>query len=151
MKFLADSMLGRLTRWLRLSGYDVLYSEKLRDDGILELAVKEGRIVLTRNKRLREKADGRGIDSVLLVSNDFVDQLQQLTKERGIDVKSTPEYARCPMCNSTVRRVDKSEVVGKVKETVLRDVEEFWACISCGKIYWHGGHWRKIKEIAERI
>ncbi len=151
MKFLADSMLGRLARWLRLSGYDVFYSKKLGDEDILDLAVKEGRAVLTRDRELKDKAAGRGIDSVCIGSNDLLAQLRQLTKEKGIDVKSTPGHARCPMCNSSVRRADKREAVGKVPETVLRDVEEFWACSSCNKIYWHGGHWDKIREIAERI
>ncbi len=151
MKFLTDSMLGRLTRWLRLSGYDVFYSRELGDEGIMDRAVEEGRVVLTRDKKLKAEADDRGVECVLLSSNDLVGQLRQLTEEVSIDVKSTPEYARCPLCNSIVERVDKSEVVRKVPKTVLSEVQEFWACTSCDKIYWHGGHWKKIKEISERI
>jgi hypothetical protein len=151
MKFITDSMLGRLARWLRLSGYDVLYSEKLRDEDILELAVEEGRIVLTRDKKLKVKADVRGVDAALVISNDLVEQLRQLAIERSIDIKGTPVNARCPLCNSTIKIVAKNEVAQRVPENVLREVEEFWKCVTCGKIYWHGGHWKKIKEIAERI
>jgi len=144
-------MLGRLTRWLRLSGYDVFYSKELGDRHILELALMEGRILLTRDKNLREGAEAQGIDSVLVISNDLVSQLRQLTEGKGVDVKTTPDIARCPLCNSALKAAKKTEVEGKVPESVLRDVEDFWTCSSCGKIYWHGGHWDKIKEIAEKI
>ncbi len=151
MKFLTDSMLGRLTRWLRLSGYDVFYSKKSCDESILDIAAREGRVLITRDKKLSAKATSLGVDSVLLASNDLVEQLRQLIEEKGVDVKDTPESARCPLCNSTVRVVDKEAVSGKVPETVLQEIGEFWACDSCAKVYWYGGHWKKIKEIAERI
>lgn len=144
-------MLGRLARWLRLSGYDVFYSKRSSDEDLLEVAAKEDRVVLTRDKKLKARADSSGLDSVLLSSNDLVEQLRQLAKEKDVAVKGTPESARCPLCNSPVRKVEKEEVGERVPDTVLQEVEDFWVCDSCGKIYWYGGHWKKIKEIAEKV
>ena len=55
MKFLADAMLGKLTRWLRMLGQDVEYSTKLSDDELLASAKAEGRILLTRDFELYQR------------------------------------------------------------------------------------------------
>ena len=63
MKFLVDGMLGKLTRWLRMLGQDVLYSVQLGDSELLELAKKEDRILLTKDFELYKRATGRGLDT----------------------------------------------------------------------------------------
>ncbi|QQG40096.1 MAG: DUF5615 family PIN-like protein [Candidatus Aenigmatarchaeota archaeon] len=53
-RFLADDMLGSLVRWLRMIGYDTVYSKSLdlSDDEIVALAKKEGRTIVTRDRGL---------------------------------------------------------------------------------------------------
>ncbi len=151
MKFLSDSMLGRLTRWLRLSGYDVFYASELDDKEILAKAKAEGRIICTRDKRLAEKAEQSEVPVVYLESNELLAQLRQLRRELDIVVRDEPVEARCPMCNSEVTRVARDEVADKVPSNVLSEVNDFWACGGCGKVYWRGGHWKRIKDMVERL
>ncbi|MEE8168114.1 MAG: Mut7-C RNAse domain-containing protein [Candidatus Hydrothermarchaeales archaeon] len=151
MKFIADSMLGRLTRWLRLSGYDVFYAKDLKDEEILEKAEQEERILLTRDKKLTENADSVGVAYSLIRGNGLLEQLRQLTGEQDILVHDTPEVSRCPLCNSKVKAVAKENVKERVPDSVFQVFEEFWICEDCGKIYWHGGHWKKIKDMVMQI
>ena len=64
MKFLADSMLGKLARWLRMLGHDVTYNIQLNDNELLELAKKENRVLLTKDLELYKRAAAKGIDAL---------------------------------------------------------------------------------------
>jgi uncharacterized protein with PIN domain len=53
MRLLCDQMLGTLAKWLRLIGFDTFYATKEMDDSeLLQIAKKEKRIILTRDKEL---------------------------------------------------------------------------------------------------
>jgi hypothetical protein len=151
MKFIADSMLGRLTRWLRLSGYDVLYRNDITDTKIIEMAKSEKRVLLSRDKTLCRKAQRMDVKTSLILSSEIMQQLKQVIKEWGIEIYDTPVFSRCPMCNSKIEKAEKDKVKDKVPETVFFATNEFWRCNRCGKVYWHGGHWRNIKEMVERL
>jgi uncharacterized protein with PIN domain len=56
VKFVADGMLGSLTRWLRMLGQDIVYSVKLGDSQLLELAKREERALLTKDCELYKRA-----------------------------------------------------------------------------------------------
>ncbi len=146
-KIIADSMLGRLTRYLRLSGYDVLYM-RCDDEELLKVAEREKRILITRDRELFEKAIRKNIKAIYIQSQEIEDQIGELLK-KGFKFHKTPIEARCPICNSTVVAVEKEKVKGKVPDRVYEYIEEFWMCRTCGKVYWYGGHWRSIKETIE--
>jgi hypothetical protein len=147
MKFVADSMLGKLARWLRLSGYDVLYRSDIEDDEIL----KEDRIILTRDSKLFRRALKENKEALLISSGRLEDQLKQMIVEKGIVVKDTPEYSRCPKCNGDIVGAEKDKIRGSVPDKVLESVEEFWVCRNCGKVYWYGSHWKSIRKIVKHI
>ncbi|ASJ17397.1 hypothetical protein A3L04_10110 [Thermococcus chitonophagus] len=150
MKFIADMMLGRLARWLRLYGYDTLYGIK-EDDKILEVAKKEGRIILTRDSGLAERAKKLGVGVILIESNSFEDQVRQLMGE-GIQFNELfPENARCPKCNGPIVRVNKEEIRDKVPKKVYEIYNEFYICLNCGQVYWPGRQWREMVKIDKRI
>ncbi|BEP17130.1 hypothetical protein PYJP_04820 [Pyrofollis japonicus] len=145
-KFIVDSMLGSLARWLRMLGYDTLYAKNWHDSRILEEAEKSGRILVTRDRGLYRRALRRGIEAVLVYEN-VVESLAKLHRVYGIRLEIDPNKSRCPLCNAPLRRVSKEEVRGRVPPRVFEAYEEFWVCTGCGQVYWRGGHWRGINEI----
>jgi len=156
MKFIADGMLGKLARWLRLAGHDVTYIGDLKipaeeqDDVLLSRAHQEKRVLLTCDIDLHRRARRAGVKSAFIQSSNVVEQLVEVSRRSGHKIQIQPENSRCPMCNGLLEKAGKTDIQGEVPATVLENQREFWRCSSCGKIYWKGSHWRTIVEMAER-
>jgi len=142
--FIADVMVGKLARWLRVLGFDVLYSNAYEDDELIRIAEAEDRVILTRDTRLaarRMKAR-----CVLIASDHYREQLQQVI--RTFDLKDFNTLSRCIECNALLREVDKEEVFERVPPFVYLTQQRFAVCPSCHRVYWHGTH---VAEILKRI
>lgn len=151
MNFIADRMLGRLSRWLRLLGYDTLEIKKQEneDDLLLELAKKEDRILISRDSLLIRKAIKNKIRAYNIRSSEIMEQLMEMHREFGLSLE--PELERCTLCNSIIRKVESSGMdIVKTKDYVyperLENGTEFWICDNCGQVYWQGTHWKNIME-----
>ncbi len=153
MRFLADAMLGKLARWLRMMGYDTLCAADMPvdDDDLLNIALDEDRILLTMDRELYSRAADAGVRAVLVQSKDIAEQLAQLVREVGIELRETPSTMFCPSCNGRLVEVSKREVVGLVPGTVMDTHQKFWICQSCGQVYWEGRHWKKIRETVQEV
>lgn len=146
MKFIADSMLGRLAKWLRILGYDTLYHPAVEDSVLLRIAREEGRTILTRDTRLIRT---RGLKNFIFIHNDYPEeQLKQLFKEGVIkeSLLSTTLLSRCVHCNTVLYSFPSEKAEGSVPDFVLWKSEAVKRCPSCGKIYWKGTHPEKIKD-----
>lgn len=150
-KFIIDAMLGELTRWLRLLGYDSVYCENESDDEIL--AKTQSRILLTRDKRLLERAHARGYKALNPGESPIQQMLQRIQNELGIYFAVTPKKSRCPHCNGSLTLTTRVEVQDHVPRGSLQHHEEFWQCQnpSCQKVYWQGRHWTKIKDTLNHL
>ncbi len=150
MKIIADMMLGRLARWLRLYGYDTLYG--IEDDNeILRVAMKEGRILLSRDEDLIKRAKKLGIRAILLNSNSLEMQIDELRKEGFEFAELFPANARCPKCNGLIQPISKDDVKDKIPSPVYEKYDEFYVCVNCGQIYWPGKQWEEIVKIDRKI
>ncbi len=159
MKFIADSMLGRLARWLRLLGHDTFYYPSIEDSLLLRLAREEQRTILTRDTRLVQV---RGVkDFLLLRENDPLDQLRtvvqvfHLISADGRDYQAGVDfYSRCSLCNTLLHSVAKEDAKSCVPEYVYLTSSSFKKCAICDKYYWEGTHRKrlqeKLREILER-
>ncbi|ABM80987.1 Mut7-C RNAse domain-containing protein [Hyperthermus butylicus] len=147
-RFIVDSMLGSLARWLRMIGYDTVYAKGWHDSRILEEAATTGRIVVTRDRGLYRRALRRGLTAVL-VSEDLAYSLALLSLKFGVELSIDPNQSRCPLCNAPLRPASKEEVRGRVPPRVYEAYDEFWVCTGCSQVYWRGGHWRGIRETLE--
>lgn len=148
MRFIADSMLGRLARWLRILGYDTLYYKDINDSLLLRIAKEDGRTLLTRDTRLIKI---RGLSNFIFVHDDKpLDQLRQLFKE-GIINESPSLLSRCIHCNSILSSIPSDETEGMVPDFVLWKEDVVRRCPNCGKIYWKGTHPDKIRERLKEI
>lgn len=132
---LADGMLGRLAKWLRLLGYDTEYDNEASDLELARKARSEGRILLTRD---RELAARRGLRTLLIESQMLEEQVRQVEEEIG--PPPDPVLSRCSVCNVVLTPLSRQEVSDKVPPYILRTQEKFKICASCGRIYWPGSH-----------
>ena len=146
LRFVADGMLGKLTRWLRMLGQDVEYSNNTDDPQLLTIAKKEKRILLTRDFELYQRAIARGIDAFYLEGLTGEEKLAELAKRYDINLEIDMATSRCPKCNSTVKPTSRKEAEEKVERSTFEHYKEFWKCPNCGQIYWQGAHWTKIRK-----
>ncbi len=109
LKFMADSMLGRLARWLRILGHDVVYETSISDDDLIARALRENRIILTMD---RELADRKSAKNVLLIkSYDYKEQLKHVITYYKIDCESHI-FSRCLLCNERLDSIEKEKIKG---------------------------------------
>jgi uncharacterized protein with PIN domain len=136
-KFVADSMLGRLAKWLRVLGYDTHYQTSYLPE-VLNALVREGRLLLTRH---RKQADRSGGQAVFVHGNYVGVQLIGLAGELHLKPLPSAWFSRCLICNTLLRRARESEAREKVPEYVFhQNVNQIHFCPSCGKYFWPGSH-----------
>jgi Uncharacterized conserved protein len=144
VKFLADGMLGKLARWLRMLGQDVLYNTKLSDDELLGLAKAECRVLLTRDFELYKRVVSRGLEGFYVEGKRESDQLSEVAKRYGMELAVDMDKSRCPLCNTKLESASKEQLKGELKPNTYRYYDRFWRCPSCGQVYWQGAHWKQI-------
>jgi len=149
VKFIADGMLGKLTRWLRMLGQDVKYSNKLDDAALLYIAKKERRVLLTRDLELYQRAIAKGIDAFYVEGKTEAERLSTLARRFNTPVVIDLKNSRCPLCNTKLRSARKEELADKVEKNTFTYYNDFWKCPKCGQIYWQGAHWERIRATLE--
>jgi uncharacterized protein with PIN domain len=131
-------MLGRLARWLRLLGADTIFDASVDGPSMLRRARAEGRVLLTRDKRLRTASD-----VLYLETGDFRDQLRVVIDRFPFDPRSGA-LTRCSRCNSLLTQVSRESVVRRVPPFVYASIDRFAECPGCGHLYWNATHPRRI-------
>ena len=142
MKFIADCHLGKVAKYLRIFGFDTLFFQSIADDDIIEMAKQEDRIVLTSDRGLFERLPER---TLYIEHGDFETQLRFIFKELELYSKINP-FTRCIECNGELKKVSKNEVMGEVKFKTQIFHDDFNKCDKCGRIYWEGDHFKKMRS-----
>ena len=138
-KFLVDFMLGRLAKWLRILGYDTVYADRTFDEKLLLKSLNEGRVIVTRNRRLSSK---RAWKLSLIKSDKFPEQIKQLVSERKLNLDRNYFFTRCALCNAELKPVDDKETIKTlVPEYVFKTSQKFSRCPNCSKLFWPGTHY----------
>ena len=149
MKFIADGMLGKLTRWLRMLGHNVKYSNKLDDAQLITIAKKEQRILLTRDLELYQQATAKGVNAFYLEGKTEAEKLAHIAKRFNIKLEIDMATSRCTKCNTRVKPISKENVADRIEKSTFSYYNDFWECPKCGQIYWQGAHWTKIRKTLE--
>lgn len=151
-QFISDTYLGKLTRWLRIAGYDVLVPNDRSDRNLVNTAIREKRILLTRDRGImhrRVAADGT-LEAIFIDSDDVTEQVRQVFEKLG-DRPKPAEFSRCATCNRELEYRRKEEVEGKVPPYVFQTQDSYTQCPGCERIYWHGTHWERMRERLEEL
>ena len=148
MKFLASQELGRLAKWLRILGFDTVYFKDNNKSSLIITAMRENRIVLTRNNIiLKDKA----LKTIFVKSQKVKDQLKEVFSNLSIEPDEDLMFSRCTVCNSQLESLDKEKAKPDVPEYVFQTQNEFYRCKVCSRIYWRGTHWGNVKEALKEI
>ena len=136
MMFVADTMLGRLAKYLRIMGYDTLYQTKYLDQR-LSILIGEGRILLTRRG-----AAARQYKNAVLIDHDLVkDQLRAVDNSFRLTRDPRDWFRRCIVCNSSLSKPKLEEARGNVPDFIfLTYNERIVFCPICKRFYWPGTH-----------
>jgi uncharacterized protein len=143
-RFVVDAMLGRLARWLRVLGYDTLYFSDADDAALVRRALAEDRILLTRDVELTRR---RGV-RVILISDDRVgNQLREIVEI--LHLSANQAFSRCINCNAPLVEFERAQARDLVPPYVFATQTRFRRCAECGKVYWRGTHWARMKSTLE--
>jgi uncharacterized protein len=150
--FLADAMLGDIARKLRILGYDTAYMKDTSDSCVLQAALKEKRILLTRDKELFKRVVKGGVQGILLEEQDETDNIAYaLTKNKIYCVSFDSRTARCSLCNGILEPRSSTKVKRRLPRNVVTTCNKFFQCSNCGKAYWEGSHISRLHMLAQRI
>jgi len=147
IKFAVDRMLGRLARWLRVLGMDVIYGQHLSGYGLIHAARQERRLILTRDRRLKQKQPP---EFLLIQSDDYAEQLRQVVRECRLTPGSAL-FTRCLECNAVLQPRAKDSVESLVPPYVFATQERFFWCPQCRRIYWPATHHQRMLDELRRI
>ena len=136
-RFVADVMLGKLTKWLRVMGIDVIYDPDTFGAPLLQYAERSGRVVLTRDHGLLRR---QGPAQRLYIESDYYhEQVRQVVQAFRL-TGSIQIFTRCLRCNTALRAIAKSLVSGRVPPYVYATQMTFKYCAICDQLYWGGTH-----------
>jgi uncharacterized protein with PIN domain len=152
ISFIVDSNAGKLAKWLRMMGYDALFFNYIDDARLVDIALQEGRVILTRDTQIARRrlvANGR-LKVILTRSDDPREQLRQVVGETRLDCR-LKQFTRCIECNQSLVTKGKEDVKDMVPPYVFRTQQQYMQCPSCLRIYWQGTHWQRMKKALDGL
>jgi len=146
--FILDNHLGQLATYLRMLGFDCLYRNDYQDDELAQVSSKEGRVLLTRDRRLlMRKVITRGYCPH---QTDPRQQAVEVLQRFGLFGQVKP-FQRCLRCNSPLQLVSKQDIIERLQPLTKIYFEEFHLCPSCNQIYWKGSHYGHMLEMISEM
>ena len=147
-RFVLDQHLGRLAAYLRMLGLDVLHSVPSPDAELAAISSGEDRVLLTRDVGLLKRKEVRR--GYFVRTTDPRAQLMEVARRFCLAGEIAP-FTRCVVCNRPLERVDKAEVLDLLPLRTAELYEEFRRCPGCGRVYWKGSHYDRMKELIEAV
>jgi uncharacterized protein with PIN domain/sulfur carrier protein ThiS len=142
--FILDNHLGQLATYLRMLGFDCLYRNDYQDDELARVASEEGRVLLTRDRRLlMRKVIRRGY---CIHQTDPRLQVAELLQRFKLFGQVKP-FQRCLRCNSPLQQVAKQDIIERLEPLTKKYYDEFRICLSCNQIYWKGSHFENMQQM----
>ncbi len=143
-RFVLDNHLGKLSDYLRLLGFDVIYARDWSDEEIAAYAHDHQRILLTRDRGLLKRKIVT--DGYCVRADEPAEQLSEIAAQFGLNNYVTP-FQRCPRCNGKLVPVPKDQIIDQLLPLTRKYYDEFTQCQSCGKIYWKGSHFEHMLDL----
>ena len=150
VRFIADVNVGKLAKWLRIIGYDTLFFKDIDDSELVEIALAQSRVLLTRDTdMMKRRIVASGEVHAILIGDDRVKkQLNQVID--ALNLATDLSFSRCIECNRLLEDRDKKDIKDLVPPYVFKTQQLYMQCPSCDKVYWRGTHWDRMdKELKD--
>jgi len=147
IKFILDTHLGKLAKFLRMLGFDTLYQNNYTDEEIITIATQENRIILTRDIGLLKNSRvtlGYFVRHIIVIT-----QIKEIITRFNLSDKIKP-FTRCLECNGKISQVAKAKIINDLPADTKRYYKKFYQCSNCDKIYWQGSHYKNMLESIKR-
>lgn len=129
-------------------GFDAEYFNQDNISTLIIQALRDNRIILTRNHRL---PSSKGIRIITIEAERIKEQVAEVLKTLQIKVASSMMFSRCILCNVELIGIEKEKVKDKVPEYVFKTQDDFITCPKCKRIYWQGTHWGNVTKTLREI
>ena len=143
-RFICDGGLGALARWLRAAGFDASWRQDASGDSLVADVRATGGLLLTTDHRVflrREVREGRVRALHVPSSLTRFEQLAHVLSSLGLSLREPC----CIECGGSFDLVDKETVLDRIPPRTARWLDEYYVCRQCGKLFWRGTHWDRIR------
>jgi len=147
-RFILTKELGRLSRWLRILGFDAEYDINDNPGRLIIEALKGGRIILTRRHKMPQS---RGVRIVIVNEERLQGQIIEVVRLLGLRLDAEKMFSRCIICNVALDATEKEKIKDRVPQHVWLTQAQFVTCPVCRRIYWRGSHWDNAAEVLKDI
>lgn len=152
LKFIVDSNVGKLTKWLRMTGYDAIFFDGADDSQMVTIALNEGRVILTRDTQIMRRGvitSGR-LKAILIQSDRPEQQMRQVMDTLNLNCQFQP-FSLCLECNQPLEERSREQVRERVPPYVFKTQHQYMECPACQRIYWRGTHWQAMIKKLEQL
>jgi len=147
-KFVLDVHLGKLTRYMRMMGFDSIYKNNYEDDELVGISLNDRRAILSRDRKIFKRNE---VTHGYWVRNENPEEQLKEIVERFHLKNDIKEFSRCLECNTILVSINKERIISRLPEKVKEWCDEFFLCNHCDRIYWKGSHYEKMEKLISRI
>ncbi len=144
-KFVADVHLAKLAKYLRLLGLDTLYFHQIDDNDLIKIAKEQKRWILSKDRALCE----RERRCYLVHAKKPKEQIREILQ--AFHIAKCHPFTRCLKDNTPLLKIEKEKILDRLPPKVRAFYDEFWICPTCGRIYWHGTHYEKMRSFIDEV
>jgi len=146
LRFIADSMLGKLAKWLRIMGCDTHYQACYHGETLGRL-INERRRLLTRHR----ETFGRYPKALLIRSDHVGEQLLEMTGDGHLLIDKSKWFSRCLVCNTPLEGTEFDTAREDIPEYVFyNNISDIRSCPSCNRYFWPGSHRQRMVRQLEK-
>ena len=147
-RFVADCHLGKLTRRLRMLGFEVIYRNDFEDLEIIRCSRQEKGIILTRDRDLLKH--GAVTHGYWVRSTNATEQVREVLRRFDLWEQVRP-FSRCPVCGGEIQQVEKASVLDRLPPKTREHYDRFFQCRECGQVYWEGAHFERLRVMVAEM
>ncbi len=151
MKFICDDNLGKLAKWLRTLGYDTLFFDPVEDGELVARALKENRVVLSRDTQLSRFKLKLGEKLLYIETDKPLEQLKQVISHLKLQPDRGLLFSRCLICNQPLEKVKKEKIKDRLYPYVYKTHDHFVYCNNCKRIYWSATHVERMLQTLSEL